>query len=654
MKTKYFFLAAIAGMTLVSCSNDEYIGDNSPTLGEGDGAIQFSYNVANATRANNDHATSALNLGNQFIVWGEKSEPNDGTAGTAVFTNYQVNYTASTAYTTTSNTLDWEYVGYTHSAAYQSSIYPYLTAAQTIKYWDYSATNYTFTAVSAKQDDITAGNVVITKKTTDDDDTDGEDVYGKGYTVTIDKDADLTKLYFADRVPVAQSAGTNRHAVNTYGGNVTLTFRNAQSQIRVGMYETISGYSVKIKKFYYKSDGAPADFAAMTTAGADNKFYANVPNIKKPTDASTLTFNVTYQKSGTLLNQPIIAPTGSANQVLTLGTNVKDATTLGTSAYNATFDQTGAYAAAPYTLVFPQEGNTTNLKLKIDYTLTSLDGSGETIEIEGATAEIPAEFLTWKPNYKYTYLFKISENTNGSSGQGVVGLYPITFDAVQVVDGDGLAEYITTVSEPSITTFGVKGGKYTTVGSTYDYPAAADVYAVVENNSGLATLSGTETKIYEVSTSDATNFPITEASFAEALIEGPTLTAAEAANAKITYVAGPALTFQNTVPAEDGTTIELDPSANKAAKFTTVGATPAKTYAIVYQVTAATYTVDGGQTYDAAAFAAAGTLYTTAECTTVATSSYYSAHTDATYYKRTAVSNKGQYVVKIIKVEAGS
>ena len=44
MKTKYFFLAAIGALTLASCSNDEFIGDNSPTLGqEGDGSIQFSY-----------------------------------------------------------------------------------------------------------------------------------------------------------------------------------------------------------------------------------------------------------------------------------------------------------------------------------------------------------------------------------------------------------------------------------------------------------------------------------------------------------------------------------------------------------------------------------------------------------------------------------
>ena len=158
-------------------------------------------------------------------------------------------------------------------------------------------------------------------------------------------------------------------------------------------------------------------------------------------------------------------------------------------------------------------------------------------------------------------------------------------------------------------------------------------------------MSGTETKIYEVSTSDATNFPITEASVAEALIEGPTLTKAQADLAKITYVAGPALTFQNTVPAEDGTTIELDATLNKAAKFTTV---TGKKYAIVYEKTAATYSVSAAQTFaDETAFNNAGTLYTTAECTVVAT--WVNSSTE--YYKRTAVTNKGVYAIKIVTVQ---
>ncbi len=281
----------------------------------------------------------------------------------------------------------------------------------------------------------------------------------------------------------------------------------------------------------------------------------------------------------------------------------------------------------------------------MNYTLTAGD-TGEEITVEDATAEIPASYLQWKPNFKYTYIFKISDNTNGYTGTSSEpsGLYPITFDAIEIVAENGEAEYITSISEPSITTIGVKDSKYS-VGNT-DYDPSTDVYATVMDASSLATLSASNFSIYDVSSSDDTNFPVTEASVAEALIEGPTWTKAQAALKKITCANGPALTFQKTVPAEDGTTKTLDADNNKAAKFTTV---TGKKYVLVYQKTAATYTVSAATKYaDATAFANAGTVYTNSECTTVATS-WTSADTE--YYKRTAVTNKGVYAIKIVTVE---
>lgn len=281
----------------------------------------------------------------------------------------------------------------------------------------------------------------------------------------------------------------------------------------------------------------------------------------------------------------------------------------------------------------------------MDYTLTS--PTGEVITVQDATAEVPAAYLQWKPNYKYTYIFKISENTNGYTGETTdpAGLYPITFDAAVIVAEDGLAEYITTVAEPSITTIGGTAGTYSV--DAQDYAASTDVYATVMDGSALATLSDANFKIYDVTSSDATNFPVTEASVAEALIEGPTWTKAQADNKKITCTAGPTLTFQKEAPAEDGTTKVLDASNNVVAMFTT--GTTGKKYALVYQKTAATYSNDGGNTYaDVDAFTAAGTLYTNSECTSVAVS-YTNSST--TYYKRTKVTNKGVYSIKIVTVQ---
>ena len=522
MKTKYFIYAALAGMTLASCSSNDFVGDESLLENSGgNGAISFGFDVPTPTRASGADAATAL--GNQFIVYGEKSETDDGAApvtdGTAthqlVFKNYVVKYTGNSAYTTTSNTKNWEYVGLTQS--YGTNVTPQAGETQTIKYWDYSASNYVFTAVSALESELTSGAVKVTKITSK---TDGNKVYDKGYTVVLTAAADPTKLYFSDRQVISSGNGTNRETSNAYGGNVTFTFRNATSQIRVGMYETIPGYSVKIKKFYYVDAAAPT-FATMSTAVTSN-FTANVPNLST---SSAATLNVTYYNEGTRLNQPKIGVTGTpANYITLTGSGLAANVTLATSANAPTYDNSGNF-----TTVFPQESNDKSLKLKVDYQLFNTT-TGETIDVNGATAEIPANYLQWLPNYKYTYFFKISDNTNGSSGQGVVGLYPITFDAIEIVAEDGTAEYITTVSEPSITTFGAvyNGTKYTayqTGKNEYQAqttPNQLDIFATFTEGSTVKTptvgTSGAQhVNVFKVTTVDAAKFPITEASVAEAI-----------------------------------------------------------------------------------------------------------------------------------------
>ncbi|MBR1683048.1 MAG: hypothetical protein IJ700_08765 [Bacteroidaceae bacterium] len=642
MKKKHFILAATAIALMASCADESYVGDqNALDAANGEKAISFGFDVPAATRADNVGADAASALGNYFIVYGEKKETAQTKYedGNLVFPNYTVHYGTNTAYTTTSNTKDWEYVGETPISTTNvkmndGSSDETAPSEQTIKYWDYAAATYTFTAVSALKEDIENGRVVIQKNTVG-----ADNVYQKGYTITLAKTGSdpytypvLNKLYFADRKVISQSAGTDRNASDAYGGNVTLRFRNLVSQIRAGLYETIPGYDITEIKFYVTGDSE----AQVSSTSA---FGAICPNTKTSNYEGTITVNYYTNSDGSLENQPKVTHSVSPAADLILGTNLSTISTssvLGKSASSPTWETSGG----TFTEVLPQIENNTNLKLKANYKLYN-SVTHETINVTGATAEIPAEYLKWKPNYKYTYLFKISDNTNGSTGQDVTGLYPITFDAVEVVAEDGVAEYITTVSEPSITTFGVKDSKYVTGSS--DYPASTDVYATVEDASSMPTLSASNMQLYTVTTSDATNFPITEASVAEALIEGPTWTKAQTDNKKITCTVS-SFTYQNSVPAEDGTTKTLHATEDKAAKFTTAAST---TYAIVYQKTAATYTTDGGKNdYTSESFTAAGMLYTDAECTSVAAS-----WTDGiTYYKRTAVSNKGVYAIKIVTV----
>ena len=523
---KNLLFAAIALTALAGCSDNSFVGDESPQGSlTGDGSISFNMKSAPITRADKQGAAAATDLSNQFIVYAEKDETADGAApasGKLVFQNYKVAYTANSAYTTTSNTKNWEYVGQAWTSGEQSHITTSTTDAQTIKYWDWGAANYTFTAVSAKPTDISSGYVTITKTTAK---ADGNKVYDKGYSAVLTTNADLDKLFFSERKVISRSDGANntdRDAVNKYGGNVTFRFHNMASKVRVAMYENIPGYSVTINSFKV-TDAADPAFSAMLTGKTAN-FAANFAYCAKGT-AGTLT--VKYKNSGTTVNHPTVSFSGTAANILELGDQLKAGVIIGTSVTAATYDRADGDDAGTdpdYTSVFPKEDNAQNLKLKVCYTLTA-PVTGETITVTDATAEVPAEYLKWKPGYAYTYIFKISDNTNGSTGTpgtNPAGLYPITFDAIETIDNDGLAKYITTVSEPTITTFGydATSKKFVTDGS--EYAANKDIYATFTEGSTvktpvLGTSGAQHVNIFNVTTSDASKFPITEASVAEAI-----------------------------------------------------------------------------------------------------------------------------------------
>ena len=121
--------------------------------------------------------------------------------------------------------------------------------------------------------------------------------------------------------------------------------------------------------------------------------------------------------------------------------------------------------------------------LKIDYTLIPEDGSNGNIEVKNANVVVPTQYVQWKSNFAYTYLFKISDNTNGNTGiigTDPEGLFPITFDAVVVnVADDKTQETITNFENYSITTY-ANGSKVVT---NNEYKAGETIYVVKENNS---------------------------------------------------------------------------------------------------------------------------------------------------------------------------
>lgn len=566
---KKYFIYAVSALALAGCSSDDFLGGQpSPTKLTDNNVINFNGDRSSTTRSELTGSTAATKLGNKFFVYGTKVNAgqtegiNDATNQQVVYKNYLVEWNGHTN-TTVSNTAGWEYVGVDNS--YKTAVTPNVgDQSQTIKYWDYSAPSYVFYACSADGTDLSTGKVGIHKITALTEP--NSSVYEKGYEVTLKQGANPEKLYFSDRKVLTKSTNAVHGKDDVYGGEVNLTFRNSMAKVRVAFYETIPGYSVTINKFYSS--------IGTNNTGNNSNFVADLTNTPLDMSADGTKYKVVYYGPGDLENQPRMIATGNGakKEVLTLGTDLFR-NSLGTDKSNPTYDTN----TKAYTWFMPQTENSSKLNLKVDYTLTSTDGSNEAINVTGATAEVPAELLRWKPNYAYTYLFKISTNTNGGTGGtgDPAGLYPITFDASVVETADGNAEYITTVSEASITTFAVKDNKY--VHDAKEYTAGSDIYATVVEGDALKNLvidaeyATLNTKVYKID--DAHVSEANEAQVAEwiAKFTSPTL--------------GQYLAIYNTnvsvvpqVPSEDGNTITLGNSAT-ALKLQGIAA---GTYAIEY------------------------------------------------------------------------
>ena len=554
MKTKYLFFAASALLAFASCSNDDFASESALGGENGSGgAIVFTSGANAITRANQIGADAASLLNNKFVVSGLKG---DGTTMSTVFDNYIVNWVENTAGKTASNTSDWEYVGI--DAAAPSAI----TGKQTVKYWDYSTSRYDFAAYSL------GTNTSITTGTP----TDGQILVtsiGKtnpysGLTYTLKGAAvDLAKCYISDMVTVAKA---------NYQKEVQLTFRSLGTKIRVGFYETVPGYSVKDVKFYTDDATTPISTGASVTSATLFMPSGTVGFGSAGTYAVSFVSNVaqvafTMDEGASVEKQQAFGD---------LTYKAKEGNEKGGDIYLGRSSNNPSYAGSGYTTVLPNTATGDVLELRVDYTLESIDGSGEEIKIHGAKAFVPATYTVWKPNFTYTYIFKISDNTNGwtsTTETDPTGLYPITFDAIvtEAVDANNEQTTITTVATPSITTYQQNHDI-----TKDEYSAATGtIYVQVMVDGTLKNDLASKGQLYKLSAAK------TEADVMDALnvqVSSTETTITGRNELVLTKVASDATI--TTIPGEDGNNITV--TAGTAASFTPAAA---GTYAYVYDAT---------------------------------------------------------------------
>lgn len=563
-------MAAIASLALVSCSNEEFSGElDSGISGQKAKEISFGTATKGLTRGEYTGADAAAKLENNFVVYGFKG---NGTTQEKVFDHYNVNWAVNTANTTTSNTANWEYVAQAkHAHA--------TTAAQTIKYWDYATTQYDFiawskgtaTAVYADADYNKDANVLITatdptKMTGVDSDSDGKIDQG-AYTIK-GKAENLAKVYIADLVTVYRDGTTANDAAGDYQKEVDITFHSLSAKVRIALYETVPGYSVQASSVKFYTNASTKDNSGAShlyTTGTDVFNEEGTYIVYFPTVGTANKGKTDYNKAHLAFTPAETNGTATVKGFGTLDVTNKGVTKevaettssdklyLGRASNEATYAGENTTANPNYyTIVIPNETGAV-LNLKVDYTLISTDGSGEVINVTGATAQVPAQFAAWNAGYAYTYIFKISQNTNGLTNPdiNITGLYPITLDAIVTETEDGVQETITTVATPSITTY----AKGVVVTANNEYTTGSNIYAIVEN--GTALTVGTNANLYTVTLEDGAAQTINEASVANAIKNGGAASpfvVTDANGKKMTVTAASGLTAVTKIEAADSPT----------------------------------------------------------------------------------------------------
>lgn len=386
MKTIKRITGLIGLILLTGCSHDT-ADDNGLSQGE----TPITFNGILPEEVETTRADEPLsNKVQTFKVWSYKNDAYD--AGTNSYTSYQtvipgfdVSYIPSSAYTTTSNTNNWEYVG--------------IGTDQTIKYWDWGANAYRFFGVTnwGGEDN---GTYEPNKTYGAYDTPEPHETYTLSASVNannIDAAPYFTELWFSTGNPVD-------YADKQFGRPVQLRFTKPFARVRF-MFTFVEGLSFgreRVKNIKFYPTGA-------TSTSGSTLFIATSGNVK-----------VTYPLKGTATSE-------------TWTTTNTQRPASGTKGYNANgtaflID----YYETPDPAVHPADGQSTTWPNtpKQWYTVLPANNQGSyTLEAcvvteQVKTVVIPAEYMQWKAGYQYTYKFKITETG------------AITMDVIQVAIND--------------------------------------------------------------------------------------------------------------------------------------------------------------------------------------------------------------------------
>lgn len=290
-----------------------------------------------------------------------------------------MNFKDGSAFSTESNRAGWEYVNQDMKVnGADKSLAQSGATQQTIKYWDHSCESYDFIAFSMGKKDAASKYATPTH-------VDKANLKSAAYTLTGNVNT-LSECYISDMKTVKEKEYNKTP--------VSMSFRHLASKVRMALFEIVPGYVISDVKFYdatsttatanpegtligeFNNSGTLTVFFPTTgTDHATEKDYnkAHVRFTKSTTEGETAVLN--FKKFGTVK----------------YGNQAEGQISAGTT-YISQNAAKPSYCGDGYQNVLPSEGAASAITLRIDYKLTSVDGSNETINVKGATATVPAQY----------------------------------------------------------------------------------------------------------------------------------------------------------------------------------------------------------------------------------------------------------------------
>lgn len=450
---KKFLLMAAVATTLVNCSSDFDLSEGQGGGGVSD-VIGFQVQGRNSIKRGKLQDAKHYNFG----VFAYKSTDQTNN----IMDNYLVGYLDldfNKGYSTSGSTVGdqpsqvdgkshWMYEGlgydefhgtYAGEVVNPGTKYASNVAKQYLRYWDKSAPTTNFYAYVPYLNATAARGTVSYVDGTAQGGASNTDTYVMTFpfgTIKHGYDDEQAYEYMYASTQVAEA---------NYGHDVQLAFKRLNAKVNIKFWEDIPGYSVHMIDLgnVASHDWTISAVPSIKEAGQGTygyklgKIYTeNGVKIKFNTDA---TVNKIKQYEGTTTDAPLEFKTPTA---ATIGESRIEATLSPTTYFAIPKYNTGAVLSNTAAKINDNDTLETNLAstgltFHVSYELIST--TGEKITVKDATVHVPYNYCEWKENTRYTYIFKITKNSNGTTGSGTpdptnpevpteTALYPIVFD----------------------------------------------------------------------------------------------------------------------------------------------------------------------------------------------------------------------------------